>query len=122
MIKTPETKITVDKGGDAMSKQRIVMTGLLIETKEQLKQLKEGFKKLGFGKIKVVGKFRTLPGFGGEGGRSDVVAEVENKHLSKLAVSPMHLGGGFSWLEDYYDNNRSIIPESAMYLFKKEKV
>lgn len=102
-----------------MKKQRIVMTGLLIDTAKYLKQLKDGFKELGFGKIKVIGKFKTLPGEGGKGGRSDVVIEVEDKYIGKLAVSPMHLSGGFSWAEDYYANHHRIIPNNACYLFKE---
>jgi len=100
-----------------MKKQRLVMFGLLVKTKEHLKQLQDGFKELDCGKIKVVGQFKTLPGEGGNGGRNDVVLEVENKYIPRLAVSQMHLSGWFSWAEDYYSNHNSIIPANAGNLF-----
>lgn len=103
-------------------KQRIVMTGLLIKNKKKdEKEISDFFQKKGYGKIKIVGEFKTLPGEGGEGGRNDVVAEVESKYIGKLAVSQMHLSGGFSWAEDYYANHHSIIPYNACHLFEGAK-
>lgn len=96
---------------------KIVMTGLLVETKEHLKQLEVGFKEMGFYKPKLIGKFETLAGEDGEGGRSDVILAVSNKDIGKLAVHPMHLSGGFSWSEDYVANHRSLIPYTAYKYF-----
>lgn len=100
---------------------KIVMAGLLLETKEHFKQLNDGFKELGFHKPKFIGKFETLPGESGEGGRSDIVLAVSNKDMGKLAVHPMHLSGGFSWSEDYVANHRSLIPYKAYKYFDELK-
>ena len=100
---------------------KIVMYGLLVETTEHWKQVEEGFKGMGFHKPKLVGKFETLPGDGGEGGRSDVVVEVNDKDVSKLAIHPMHLSGGFSWEDDYLANHRNLIPEDALKYFTIEE-
>ena len=100
---------------------KIVMTALLVETNEHWKQIEEGFQKLGFGIPKLVGKFKTLAGKGGKGGRSDVVIEVENKYVPKMAIHPMHLSGGFSWCDDYYDNNRAIVPREARKFFVEKE-
>lgn len=99
--------------------QKIVMYGLLVETKEQLKQLEDGFKELGFHKPTLVGTFKTLPGQGGKGGRSDVVVAINNKDIPKLAISRLHLNGGFSWEEDYLANNITIVPSKAYKFFNK---
>lgn len=99
---------------------KIVITGLLVENKEHLKQLENGFKKLGFGRPKLVCKFKTLAGEGGEGGRSDVLVEVEDKYVAKMATHPMHLSGGFSWFNDYWDNHKSIIPNKYRKFFVNE--
>ena len=96
---------------------KIIMTGLLVETKEHLKQLENGFKEMGFHKPKLIGKFKTLPGEGGKGGRSDVVLAVNDKDVGKLAVHPMHLSGDFSWSDDYVVNHRSLIPHKAYKFF-----
>lgn len=102
-------------------KQKIVFTGLLLETKEHIKELEAGFKEMGFHKPKLIGKFKTLAGEGGAGGRSDVVLAVNDKDITKLAVSPMHLQGGFSWEEDYISNHKNLIPYSAYKFFDELK-
>lgn len=96
---------------------KIVMTGLLVETREHLKQLEDGFKEMGFHKPKLIGKFETLAGEGGDGGRSDVVLAVNSKDVGKLAVHPFHLSGGFSWSDDYIANHKSLIPYKAYKYF-----
>ncbi len=100
---------------------KIVMTGLLVDNEEHLKQLEDGFKELGFHKPKLIGKFETLPGHDGLGGRSDVVFAVNTKDIPKLAVHPLHLNGGFSWAEDYVANNFILIPKSAYKFFDELK-
>lgn len=96
--------------------QKIVFTGLLVETKKQISELTTAFKEQGFHAPKIVHKFRTLPtpGEPGTGGRTDVIATVNDKDVPKLAIHPWHLQGLFSWLEDYVDNNRSIIPPETL--------
>ncbi len=101
--------------------QKIVMTGLLVDNKKHLKQLEDGFKKMGFRKPKLIGQFETLPGEGSSGGRNDVVVAVNDKDISRLAVSAFHLNGGFHWVEDYISNHRSIIPASAYKFFDELK-
>jgi hypothetical protein len=100
---------------------KIVMTGLLVETKEHLKQLEDGFKEMGFHKPKLIGQFRTLSGEGGAGDRNEVVVAVSSKDVGKLAVHPLHLSGGFSWSEDYVANHRSLIPYKAYKYFNELK-
>lgn len=95
---------------------KIVMYGLLVENKKHLKDLEDGFKELGFHKPKFIGKFETLTGENGEGGRSDVVLAVSDKDAGKLAVHPMHFGG-FSWSDDYVANHKSLIPYDAYKYF-----
>ena len=103
-----------------MEKQRIVMYGLMVDTAEHKKQLVEGFEGLGFGTPVLVGQFKTLPGQGGEGGRNDVIIDVDMKAVNKMAVHPMHLSGGFSWVDDYYANHRELIPTEALKYFAGE--
>jgi len=102
--------------------QKIVMSGLLLDTADHYKQLEEGFKNMGFAPPKVIGQFKTLPGQGGPGGRNDVVLAVDSKDVPKLAISPFHLSGGFSWAEDYLANNAKIIPPEARKLFQENPV
>lgn len=93
---------------------RIVMTGLLVRNKKEWKQVEDGFKENGFKAPKLVKQFKTLSGHGGEGGRNDVIADVVNKDVSKLAIHPFHLNGLFSWADDYVANNREIIPKEVL--------
>jgi len=101
--------------------QKIVMCGLLVENKKHLKELEDGFKEMGFHKPKLIGKFKTMPGEGGVGGRSDIVLAVDRKDINKLAISSFHLGGGFSWSDDYIANHRDIIPHEAYKFFDEIK-
>jgi len=97
---------------------KIVLTGLLLDTDEHKKSLAEGMSEMGFGVPKVIGQFKTLAGQGGDGGRNDVVIEIEDDYVSKYATSAMHLSGGGSWADDYITNNKDIIPPEAMQYFK----
>ena len=95
---------------------KIVMPGLLMRDKAEEKIIVDGFAKAGL-KIKILGQFRTASGQGGSGGRNDVVAVMYNPE--KGAVHPMHLGGLFRWADDYFDNNKGIIPKKAKDEFFK---
>jgi hypothetical protein len=108
-----ETKEEVKNVEDDSSKysQHAVFKGLLCDTEEHKQSLYDGLKEMGFHAPKIIATFRTLPGQGGEGGRSEVLVAFHTDDLGKLAVSPMHLSGGFSWDDDYYANNKEIIPE-----------
>lgn len=96
--------------------QRIVMTGLLVRNKKELKQVVDAFKEEGFRSPKLIKTFKTLPGEGGPGGRSDIIFDIADIDVSKLAVHPFHLNGLFSWGDDYLANNRDIIPEKVLSL------
>jgi len=96
------------------------MTGLLVRNKKEWKQVEDGFRDAGFKKPKLIFKFKTLPGKNGSGGRSDIIADVDDKDVSKLAIHHFHLSGLFSWSEDYLANNREIIPTKALeYILNK---
>ena len=105
---------------DKNYKVKIVMYGLLVETKEHEKQLEEGFEEMGLKKPILIGSYRTLPGEGGEGGRSDVILLVHNDDVGQLALHPLHLNGGFSWSDDYFANHKGIIPTEMLKHFKEE--
>jgi len=92
---------------------KAVMYGLICDTEEHKQQLYDGFKEMGLHAPKIYGTFKTLAGEGGEGGRSDVVVGFHPADIGKLAVHPMHLSGGFSWHDDYWDNHSKLIPEYA---------
>jgi len=96
---------------------RIVMKGLLVENEEHEKQLREHFLEFGWGEPKIIKAFKTKPGEGGPGGRSDVLIEVEDEAVMKMAAHPMHINGKFSWDDDYLANNREIIPEEVVMSF-----
>jgi len=97
---------------------KAVMYGLLLETEDHKKQLKEGIEKMGFKAPRVLGQWKTLPGQGGEGGRNDVLVEFDDNDIPRLAVNSLHLCGGFSWHDDYIENNREIIPTEAFELMR----
>jgi len=99
---------------------RAVMIGLLVESDEDKKGLYGGFVELGFTSPKIIHQFNTMPGKGGEGGRSDVLVEFDDKDIPKLAIHPMHLQGGFSWDDDYFRNNRELIPSESLQYFQKQ--
>jgi len=100
-------------------RQKIVLPGLLVDTEEQKKQLVDAFQEEFGVEIVIEGVFRTLPGLGGPGDRSDVVASIPIDIVPKIAVHPWHLSGLFSWADDYLTNNHSIIPvESKSEFFK----
>lgn len=95
-----------------------VWPGLDISTKTNKQQLIDGVKGMGYHRPKVIGAFKTLPGQGGEGGRSDVVIGFNSKDIGRLAVSPLHLGHeGFRWKDDYLAYNKDLIPEKAKRKF-----
>lgn len=96
---------------------KAVMTGLNVSTDKFKRQLKDGIKEFAPHGIKIIGSFKTLPGRGGPGGRNDVVIVFDSRDTGRLAVSPFHLGGGFSWIDDYYSNNQEIIPQDAKSKF-----
>ena len=98
---------------------KAVFKGLIMETEEHALQLHDGFKELGFHAPVVLGTFKTTSGgVEGEGGRSEVVMLFHNDDVMRLAVHPMHLSGGFSWHDDYLNNNRAIIPAEGFALLE----
>lgn len=101
--------------------QHVVLTGLLYSSKDQ-KSINDFLKEKGWGKVKFVLQFKTLPGFGGEGGRNDVVFSWHGtqKELGKFSVQRFGMGANMPrWLEDYIDNNHSIIPGNILNELKK---
>lgn len=101
--------------------QHIVLQGLLYSPKDQ-KSINDFFKEKGWGKVKFVLQFKTLPGFGGEGGRNDVVFSWHGTRdeLGKFSIQRFSMGTDAPrWLEDYLNNNRIIIPSNALEKLKK---
>ena len=100
-----------------MNAQKIVLCGILIENPEEdLAYIVNAFKEEGL-EVKYIDRFDTLPGQGGAGGRTDVVMEMTNG-IAKAAVHPWHLNGLFRWAEDYFENNREIVPGEKYGLFQ----
>ena len=97
--------------------QHVVMTGLLYRGSKDMKEINDYFKERGWGKLKYKTQFKTLRGFGGEGGRSDVVFEWSGtqSELGLFSVERLMMGENAPrWLEDYIDNNKSIIPGTML--------
>jgi hypothetical protein len=65
--------------------QLIVFRGLRYSGAKDLKSVNDYFEKQGWGTCKFVMKFKTLPGRGGAGGRSDVVMELTG-NIMKFAT------------------------------------
>jgi len=94
---------------------KIVLCGCLCRNHEEEKQIVDGFNEEFKSKnFKVLGSYATLPGHGGEGGRSDVVVEMPDDVVSRAATHPWHLSGLFRWYDDYLASSRSIVPPSAL--------
>jgi hypothetical protein len=95
-----------------------VCMGLLVDSEENKKQLKEGFESMGFTAPRIIHYFNTLPtpGEPDTGGRSDVIVEFADEDIGRLACHPLHLGPDrlFSWADDYLNNNRDIIPQESL--------
>ena len=72
-------------------------------------------------KVSYVGQYETLPGLGGEGGRSDLVFDLADSDVACAGIHPWHLAGVFRWADDYYGDNHTIIPEESKSLFKGYK-
>lgn len=62
-------------------------------------------------RAEFIGTFFTLPGAGGEGGRSDAVFRIHDDDVMKFAVP--RLGFGMRWIEDVLDNEKRHISEGA---------
>jgi hypothetical protein len=98
----------------------IVLAGLKYSGKQSEDEINKYFKERGWGKVKFKLKFNTLPGFGGEGGRSDVVFHwtAKGSEVGKFSIQRFQIGG-ISWLGDYVNNNRGIIPLNVLERLNK---
>lgn len=99
--------------------QYVVWTGLTYSVSDA-KYINSFFKDKNWGKLTYKMKFKTLPGFGGSGGRSDVVFKWSgtSDQLQIFAVGRFNLDG-ISWVEDYISNNRQIIPAEKLKTLKQ---
>ena len=103
-----------------MGWQKIILTGLLIENeKEDIPQIVAAFANQDLN-VQYVDRYKTLPGQGGDGGRSDLMFEMDMESISRGALHPWHLNGMFRWAEDYYDSSKDIIPTEKIPLFKED--
>ena len=101
--------------------QHVVLSGLSYSSTDQ-KSINDFFKEKGWGRIKYVLQFKTLPGFGGPGGRNDVVFSWHGtqKELGRFSIQRFTMGTDAPrWLEDYMNNNRIIIPSDVLDKLKK---
>jgi hypothetical protein len=98
--------------------QYVVMQGLSFDSpKKDIKEVNKFFKEQGWGQMTYVLQFKTLPGFGGPGGRNDVVFRWSGNQQELGKFSVMRLAWGADaprWLEDYIDNNKPIIPNQIL--------
>lgn len=93
---------------------KAVICGLLLETDEHRQQILDAFRKEFGEDIKILGRYHTLPGHGGEGGRSDVVIELPDGIIPKASIHPWHLEGRYRWADDFLDGSRDIVPQEAL--------
>jgi len=96
----------------------------LFSPKDQ-KSIDDFFKEKGWGRIKYVFQFKTLPGAGGSGGRNDVVFSWHGtqNELGKFSIQRFTMGTDAPrWLEDYMNNNHVIIPSNILDKMKKLKM
>lgn len=68
-------------------------------------------------RVEFVGKYETLPGNGGEGGRSDLVFDMNDEDVSHASIHPWHLTGLFHWADEYLAYNSNIVPNDSKSLF-----
>jgi hypothetical protein len=95
---------------------KIVLTGLLCESEADRQYIIDEFAKEKL-PVQYVGQYKTLAGQGGEGGRSDVVFELEGSAVMRGAIHPWHLSGLFRWADDYYASDHEIVPEDSKEIF-----
>ena len=100
--------------------QYIIFTGLIYKGIESEKEINEFFKKERWGKVKYKNQFKTIAGQGGEGGRNDVLFKLITKkdEIGKFSVGRFRIGG-ISWLGDYVNNNKKIIPYKELEKLRK---
>lgn len=58
------------------------------------------------------GEFMTLPGQGGEGGRSDLLFWVSEDDVPRFALPRLYYG--IRWWDDYVNGSRDIIPADIL--------
>lgn len=103
--------------------QKIVFTALSGAKKDEA-VVNKFFAEKKWGKVKYVQEFNTLPGKGGPGGRTDVIFDWSGtpEELSRFAVQRFGMGSNApSWIEDYAENNRAIIPDDVYVEVKHKK-
>ena len=99
-----------------MVEQYVVWQGI-VNAKNDIKHINEFFKEKGWGKLKYIMEWKTLPGFGGEGGRNDTLflLTATPKELGSFSIQRLAWGPDTPrWLEDYIDNNMEIIPHKTL--------
>ena len=95
---------------------KAVWMGLILDEVEDMKDMWRSFKYEGLSMPLILDKWKTLPtpGVADSGNRSDILVEFEDVDVPQLAVHRYHLGFGmnprFAWIDDYYANNKDIIP------------
>ena len=94
--------------------QYIVWDGLSFKQSD-MKDIKKFMNENNWGTLVYKYQWKTLPGFGGSGGRNDVLflwkgTEIQ---LSKFSIGRFRLTG-VHWLGDYVNNNKQIIPSNVL--------
>jgi hypothetical protein len=97
-------------------RQKIVLADCVCNGDEDIAKIVNAFKEEGMD-IVYIDQFLTMPGQGGEGGRSDLMFAMSPECVLKAAVHSFHLQGLFVWADDYYANCSEIVPHEKRVLF-----
>jgi len=100
--------------------QYIIFRGLIHKGKDDDKEINAFFKKEGWGSVKFKTQFKTIAGNDGEGGRNDVIFKwfAEGDEIGKFSLGRFKIDG-ISWLGDYVNNDKNIIPPAILKKLRK---
>ena len=99
--------------------QIVVFHGLLLP-EDQREDFEEFCKTQLGAEMKYLDEYTTLPGEGGEGGRTDVMVRIKQDAIPSYAVARFQHGDMTGrWWEDVVDNNKAIIPKETLKQYPK---
>ena len=99
--------------------QIVVFTGLLLPEEER-KDFEKIMKRDFHVRVKYLDEYTTERGFGGEGGRIDVLCRIHPDDVASYATARFAHGEMRGvWWEDAVDNWGEIMPEWVLEKYKK---